>query len=220
VHLTEGESVVGEVVDFIANMKVFVISMSGFRGKNKEFVPKEVSLVGVDNDDNKVSQSYYILPPYPEDDLPEDVRQINQWIGRNSPNGARGWEGGDIDFLSWEKRVQQTCDIIQDAEVCAKGSEVVKILNSFLIGHGVVKDLDNLKCPNIGNLLCRYKDHHPVKHCGLFSHGSTNCALNKCFLYMKWLEQQRDEWRELARELKTAMDEYKRTNVCNFCEFW
>jgi hypothetical protein len=191
-------------------MKMFIISMSGCRGKNKEFVLKEISLVGVDNDGNEVSKSFLVKPPYPEDDLPDGVLETNKWMRRNSPNGGFKWDDGEIEYSDWQEQVQQTCDTIPDAEVCAKGSEQVKIL-SFLTGHGVVLDLNDKRCPTIDTLLCRYKDQ-PVKSCGRTSHGPTNCTLNKCFLYMKWIEQERIEEEKIQHEREELLKRLERLN--------
>jgi hypothetical protein len=193
----------------ITASEMFVVSLSGFRGKNKEFVVKEVSLVGADKDGNRISQTFHILPPYPEDELPEKVKKTNQWVGRNYTQGY-GWEYGTIPYSEWEERVRQTCSTIPKAVVFAKGLEQVKLLRSFIPSEEhEVKDLERLVYYSFATML--RLDAKNNTSCGIPGHGRANCTLNKSTVYLNWLlEEKAEEERKKKKREQKEQEEKRR----------
>jgi hypothetical protein len=165
-------------------MGIFVVVFAGFQGKKKQLVPKEISIVGVDERGNKRVQSFFLLPPHPADDLPADVRRTNEWLMKNKPMGY-GWEGGYIPFTMLESLVEDTCSSDKDALIFTKGSEQTLMLRSILPTHTVI-DLDWIKCPKAEDIQIGVEYYGTS--CGLGFHNSENCTLEKCFRYLTWAQ--------------------------------
>ena len=57
----------------------FVIDVQGFKDANHEFLPKEVSIISLQDN---VAGHWIIAPPCPYEELPEDVKSSNDYISR------------------------------------------------------------------------------------------------------------------------------------------
>lgn len=54
-----------------------VIDVQGMRGRDNQFIPKEVAVVSVKTED---SGHWVVKPPYTDDNLPAFVKSQNMWL--------------------------------------------------------------------------------------------------------------------------------------------
>jgi hypothetical protein len=193
--------------------RTIVIAIGGFRGKDKEMVPKEVSFVGTDMQWNHWTGSYLFKAPYSDRDIPAEVKKTNGWISKNMLGGLR-WDDGNILFSKWKDLIRDICrNLSPFGVILAKGSEQVKLIRSLLPDVDddgkmfPVLDLDIMGCPKAVDIVCTADNggNDCVTLCGLPTHDSKVCSLGKCIRYTLWWEKKERE------EDKESLDRKERS---------
>jgi hypothetical protein len=176
----------------VNNNKMLVLAFTGFRGKNREMVVKELAAVSAtDRSDNMRVQTFLFYPPYPDSCIPPDVRRTNYWI--ESHLGVTKWEEGHVAYWRLRSLLADLCS--KETPVYAKGGECVKFLNGFLPDKVVVRDLDLEGCPKADDIRVTGD-----VVCGLSDHGMSNCALTKATKYITWLKNKEKQQRRQESE--------------------
>jgi hypothetical protein len=154
-----------------------VIDIDCLRGKDNEYVVKELALVGCD-----FQQTYHFWAPYSSRLLPDSIRHQNHWIRANI-NGYH-WQDGCIPYTQLEPILQQFNDSV---EILTKGSEKVTFLQQYA---PVVHDLnDRVPVPPQHPYIYNNDDRRCAHH-----HRNNNnkqCATLKARKYFWWYERTR-----------------------------
>jgi hypothetical protein len=167
---------------------MIVLALSYFLGKDKKWIPKEISMVKMtlDRGENVLkSQSYLFQPPYSDRSLPPEVKKTNAWIERHRAHSK--WDDGNVMFTLWEDLLFEFCS--RETEIYAKGSEQVKFFSDALPGQ-IVQDLDKMGCPKAEDIA--YEEGGGMVTCGVARHGEY-CPLNRCMQYLFWLEDRQQQ---------------------------
>jgi hypothetical protein len=150
-----------------------ILTVEGLRGKDNEFVPKEIAIVQLRTENDQRVQSFLLDPPYSKQLIPHVIRKTNQWI-KTHLNGL-DWNDGHISFDRLEELLAPVST--SSEMVFSKGKENCKFF-SELIGRNVW-NLDNFDCPKATEITI------PVVAC-VWNHRKKSCALSKCLKYALW----------------------------------
>jgi hypothetical protein len=160
---------------------MLVIELSCLWGRNGEMVIKEMALIGhtFKSGCNHSTFIYMFKPPYPESELPKQVKITNNWVTNRMHNIS--WQDGTEEYSELSNILGFCLKHHDTSKIYTKGLEK-SILLTQLLGKPVI-NLDDLACPKATRLrLPRMR----WTGCA-FSHSIVQCALYSCNQYVQWL---------------------------------
>lgn len=157
-----------------------VIDIQGFRDVNDKFIPKEVAVVAINA---PIVGHWIMMPPHPFGELPERVRQENNWLTRNY-HGIEWYDGeANPKYFTLQMR-----EITRNTRyIYVRGNEKARYLQNLLSRN--IYNLEGIS-PAFKNLLPeeergRYCSHHGFRKFGIF-----HCALRNAYKLKRWLVAQ------------------------------
>lgn len=158
----------------------FVIDIQGFHGKNGEFLPKEIAVVGVDY---TVDAHWIIKPPYRFCELGYAFSTANTYLSCHE-HGIE-WFDGESNLEDVYKTLR---DVARRAlQIYAWGSTNQKLLQQVLSRR--VINLQDLHCPSYKNL--PYTNSHSCFHHTCIKEFMV-CALSFAYKLRNWLKTEAD----------------------------
>lgn len=156
-----------------------VIDVQGMRGRNNQFIPKEVAVVSVKTED---SGHWVVLPPYADDNLPVFVKSQNIWLCDHIHGIA--WSKGDTSLQALETNLKRIAG--QATRIFTRGSEKSSYLTQ-LTGYFIINLEDDEEAPSLRHL--PRSDVRCIYHCAANHRQAYNCALNNAIRIKAWLSQ-------------------------------
>lgn len=152
-------------------MAVFV-DMQGFRGGNNQFIAKEIAVLYSENK----FHHFILTPPVSFNQLPPPQQVQARWLQHN--HHGLYWDGGDVSY----EEVKFFLNTLRNYSIYVKGEEKRKWLENMLESNVIVRNLEELNCPNLETLSKLYKN---TLRCYYHAYHKGSCALQNTLLLNK-----------------------------------
>jgi hypothetical protein len=162
---------------------MIVIEIACLWGRDGELVIKEASLVAHQNNItggcSRTTTTYRFLPPYPESELSQQVKNTNNWVKCRVHNIS--WNDGKVKYSQLSSTLKFAMKYYETSKIYTKGQEKSLLLTG-LLGKAVI-DLTALGCPKAETI-----PHIPMSWTTCdFPHTFEQCTLSRCLKYEAWL---------------------------------
>lgn len=153
-----------------------VVDIQGFRDGEKKFIPKEVAVVAIDA---PIVNHWIMIPPHSFAELPEKIRQENNWLTRNY-HGIE-WFDGETNSEYFTSQLRQITKCVR--HIYVRGNEKVSYLQNLLSRN--IYNLEGIS-PTFKNLTVEEESgHHGFRKFGIF-----HCALRNAYKLKSWIVAQ------------------------------
>lgn len=153
-----------------------VVDIQGFRDAEKKFIPKEIAVVAIDA---PIVNHWIMIPPHSFAELPEKIRQENNWLTRNH-HGIE-WFDGETNPKYFTSQLRQITRCVR--HIYVRGNEKASYLQNLLSRN--IYNLEGIS-PAFKNLTVEEEcGHHGLQKFGIF-----HCALRNAYKLKSWIVAQ------------------------------
>lgn len=156
----------------LISMDVAFVDLQGFRGENKQFIPKEVAVISADGNNLAI---FILKPPENYAKQSYNVKKSIKYL-ENKHHGL-AWTSGSVNFEEFHTEVARILENFE--KVYVKGQEKKEVL-SFL--NKTVVNLEDLECPSLKVL----KKRTVAVRCLNHNIREPFCALENVLILSDW----------------------------------